>query len=224
MFTGIIEEVGKVLSVRKGATSCMLTIAASVVLEQTQVGDSIAVNGVCLTVTQLSSAHFCADVMPETLTRSSLGNLTTGSPVNLERALTPTTRMGGHIVSGHIDCTGTIKRIVQDDNALRYTIKAPASALKYIVEKGSIAIQGISLTVTNVGATNFEVSVIPHTQTQTTLLLCQVGDTVNLECDILGKYVERLLQFDGAQVTPSPNSEKLTTSNLSEEYLRSMGF
>lgn len=193
MFTGIVEEVGTVASVRSGAQSAVLTIRANTVLEDAHEGDSIAVNGVCLTVTSFTNNQFSADVMPETLRRSSLGALRTGSSVNLERALAANGRFGGHIVSGHIDGTGVIRSIRRDDNAVWYRIRASRQVTRYIVEKGSVALDGISLTVAEVSSDDFSVSVIPHTAAQTTLSQKRVGDVVNVECDVVGKYVEKFM-------------------------------
>lgn len=201
MFTGIVEEVGRVQSIRREPANAVLTIAASKVLEDVHLGDSIAVCGVCLTVTSFTSSAFTADVMHETLNRSSLGALKPGSPVNLERAMPANGRFGGHIVSGHIDGTGRITRIRPDGNAIWYTVSATPSLLRYIVEKGSIAIDGISLTVAAVTGRDFSVSIIPHTQGQTTLSARRVGDTVNLETDCIGKYVEKLLGSPDAGIT-----------------------
>lgn len=201
MFTGIVEEVGRVQSIRREPANAVLTIAASKVLEDVHLGDSIAVCGVCLTVTSFTSSAFTADVMHETLNRSSLGALKPGSPVNLERAMPANGRFGGHIVSGHIDGTGRITRIRPDGNAVWYTVSATPSLLRYIVEKGSIAIDGISLTVAQVTGRDFSVSIIPHTQGQTTLSARRVGDTVNLETDCIGKYVEKLLGNPDAGIT-----------------------
>lgn len=197
MFTGIVEEVGQVVSLRRQAHSCVLTVRAKTVLEDVHPGDSIATNGVCLTVTAFDGSTFQADVMHETLDRSSLGKLHPGSPVNLERAMQAGGRFGGHIVSGHIDGTGTITAVRADDNAVWYTISAAPQIIRLIVEKGSIAIDGISLTVATVGATTFSVSIIPHTRAQTNLASKGVGDVVNLENDIIGKYVERLMADSG---------------------------
>ena len=194
MFTGIIEEVGIIKSIRKGTASVLLTVEAAKVLEDVSLGDSIAVNGVCLTVTSFTANQFTADVMHETLNRSSLGTLKSGSKVNLERAMKADGRFGGHIVSGHIDGTGTISDIKRDDNAIWYTVRTPAPLLRYIIEKGSIAIDGISLTVADVGKDFFNVSIIPHTAASTTLSMKKTGDVVNLENDCIGKYVEKLLQ------------------------------
>lgn len=201
MFTGIVEEVGRVQSIRREPVNAVLTIAASKVLEDVHLGDSIAVCGVCLTVTSFTSSAFTADVMHETLNRSSLGALKPGSPVNLERAMPANGRFGGHIVSGHIDGTGRITRIRPDGNAVWYTVSATPSLLRYIVEKGSIAIDGISLTVAQVTGRDFSVSIIPHTQGQTTLSARRVGDTVNLEADCIGKYVEKLLGSPDTGIT-----------------------
>lgn len=187
MFTGIIEEVGSVIGVTSGARSAVLTIAARKVLDGTKIGDSIAVNGACLTVCALSDSSFMADAMPETMQRTSLGSLRANSPVNLERALCVSDRLGGHIVSGHIDGTGRIASIVQDDNAVRMMISADPSITKYIIEKGSVALDGISLTVSYVDDAKFEVSVIPHTLSNTNLSKKRVSDLMNIECDIIGK-------------------------------------
>lgn len=193
MFTGIIEEIGTIQSIRSGARSAALTIAASNILTGTKEGGSIAVNGVCLTVTALTEKCFAADVMPETLRRSSLGGLRPGSRVNLERAIPATGRFGGHIVSGHIDGIGNIVSIREEDNAIWYGIRTEPAVLRYIIKKGSIAVDGISLTVAGVSSRDFSVSVIPHTAAHTTLGNRRIGDTVNLENDCIGKYVERLL-------------------------------
>ena len=194
MFTGIVEEIGTIRSIRRGAHSSALTIGADVVLGDLKVGDSVAVNGVCLTATALLDGAFTADVMHETLDRSSLGALSPGSHVNLERAMAADSRFGGHIVSGHIDGTGTILSLRRDDNAVWYTVSASLSLLRYIVEKGSITIDGISLTVARVETDRFSISAIPHTVAVTILSEKQPGDTVNLETDIIGKYVEKLLR------------------------------
>ena len=192
MFTGIIEEIGTVRRIEHGAKGARLTIQAKTVLEDTRIGDSIATNGVCLTVVSMTGDSFSADVMAESLRRSSLGTLQGGSPVNLERAMAANGRFGGHIVSGHIDGTGTIASQKREDNAVWVKIKTPAPLLRYIVEKGSIAIDGVSLTVAAVTDTDFSVSIIPHTGAQTILLGKKPGDPVNLECDVIGTYVEKL--------------------------------
>ena len=192
VFTGIVEEVGTVTAVDRGRHSAVLTIRAERVLEDARVGDSIAVNGICLTVTGRTAGSFTADVMHETLDRSSLAGLKPGTEVNLERAMAAGGRFGGHIVSGHIDGTGTIASQKREDNAVWVKVKTPAPLLRYIVEKGSIAIDGVSLTVAAVTDTDFSVSIIPHTGAQTILLGKKPGDPVNLECDVIGKYVEKL--------------------------------
>lgn len=220
MFTGIVEEVGKVVSIQRGRLSAVLTVQASYVLEGTKEGDSIAVNGVCLTVTSLSRYSFSADVMHESLDRSSLGSLSPGSPVNLERAMAADGRFGGHIVSGHVDGTGTIRSIQRDDNAIWYTIEAPPSVLRYIVEKGSVAIDGISLTVAKVTEDSFSVSIIPHTSAHTALSSKRTGDVVNLENDIIGKYVEKLCAVPYF-IKPE---EKKPSSALTKEFLEKYGF
>lgn len=199
MFTGIIEEIGTVKTITRGAKSFSLEIEAKTVLEDTLLGDSIATNGVCLTVTHINGNTFTADVMPETVSRTSLSQLQKGSKVNLERALTLQKRLGGHIVSGHVDGTGRISRMYNDDNALWVWIDCADSIMRYIVEKGSITIQGISLTVAKVQTGSFAVSLIPHTQEATTLHNAKVGDIVNLENDVIAKYVERLMQSDTAE-------------------------
>ena len=215
MFTGIVEEVGTIDTISRGANSAVLTIRAEKVLAGTKVGDSIAVNGICLTVTRLMPHAFTADVMHETLNRSSLANALRGAHVNLERAMAADGRFGGHIVSGHVDGTGRIVEVKKDDNAIWYTIMAEASLMKYIVEKGSIAIDGISLTVAKRSDKDFSISMIPHTAKETILSQKKAGDVVNLENDIIGKYVEQLLQYDKKE-------EK--QSRLTKEFLLQAGF
>lgn len=193
MFTGIIEEMGSIAAIQKGSKSFRITLNCRKVLADAKMGDSIAVNGVCLTVSGLTGSSFSADVMAETVRRSALGDLKVGSRVNLERAMLAGGRFGGHIVSGHIDGTGRIREFKKEDNAVWVTIETEPKLLRYIVEKGSIAIDGISLTVADLSQDAFKVSVIPHTRAETTLLLKNAGDRVNLENDIIGKYVERLL-------------------------------
>lgn len=196
MFTGIIEETGVIRAVQRGAKSAVLTVEAKKVLEDVHIGDSIATNGVCLTVTSVRGDCFTADVMNESLRRSSLGDLKPGSRVNLERAMAANGRFGGHIVSGHIDGTGTVVSVRRDDIAVWYTVRTTPQLMRYIVEKGSIAIDGISLTVAAVESDRFSVSVIPHTAQETTLSEKRPGATVNLENDVIGKYVEKLMQKD----------------------------
>ena len=193
MFTGIVEETGVIRAMSMSGHSGEISIRADKVLEGTRIGDSIAVNGICLTVTSLKPDGFTADVMPETVSRSSLKSASAGDRVNLERAMAADGRFGGHIVSGHIDGTGRISSMTRDENAVIVRIEAGPGLLRYIVEKGSITIDGISLTVADVTARDFSVSVIPHTGEETTLLKRQEGGIVNLETDIIAKYVEKLL-------------------------------
>lgn len=214
MFTGIIEEVGTIKQIARGAHSATLTIRAQTVLEETKIGDSIAVNGICLTVTRLSPDSFSADVMHETLNRSALAQLSIGSAVNLERAMPANGRFGGHIVSGHVDGIGYIAQIRRDDTAIWYTIHAAPALLRYVVKKGSITIDGISLTVAALDRKGFSVSTIPHTVSQTNLQQRREGDAVNLETDIIGKYIERLLH-------PPQEEEKNT---ITREMLIKYGF
>ena len=206
---------GVLRSVRRGAHSAVLSIGAETVLSDLKIGDSVAVNGVCLTATAVDAGGFTADVMHETLNRSSLGALVPGSPVNLERAMAANGRFGGHMVAGHIDGTGTITARRQDDNAVWYTVSAAPSLLRYIVEKGSIAIDGISLTVASVEADRFSVSVIPHTAAVTVLGRKRPGDIVNLETDLIGKYVEKLLR---------PAEDTAPKGGISLEFLMENGF
>lgn len=195
MFTGLIEEIGEIKSIEKGVKSARITIKAEEVLFGTKIGDSINTNGVCLTVTEFDKNSFSVDVMAETIRSSNLGKLKSGSPVNLERALRVSDRLGGHIVSGHIDGIGTIVDFYKEDNAIWVSVETTVDILKYIVHKGSITIDGISLTVAYVDENILKVSIIPHTKNETTLLNKNIGDEVNLECDMLAKYVEKLLKY-----------------------------
>lgn len=210
MFTGIIEEVGKIKNIQ-GGTNYKLTIAASKILEDIHLGDSIAVNGICLTTISWDNGSFTVDVMRETLERTSLHKLRAGSFVNLERALAANGRFGGHIVSGHIDGTGEIINIRRDANAVWYKIKTSEKIMEFIIEKGSIAIDGISLTVAKVDRSAFYVSVIPHTLENTILLRKKTGDIVNLENDIVGKYIKSF-------------TDKNSNSTLCESFLKNNGF
>ena len=204
MFTGIVEEMGRIARVEHGAKGARLYVSARTVLEGTKPGDSIAVNGVCLTATDLTANSFAADVMAETLRRSNLGALSSGASVNLERAMPANGRFGGHIVSGHIDGTGAVIELRREDNAVWVKVRAAPSLTRYMVEKGSIAIDGVSLTIAAVSESDFSVSVIPHTGAETTLLTRRPGDAVNLECDVIGKYVEKLLATEPRQgITPA---------------------
>jgi riboflavin synthase, alpha subunit len=211
MFTGLIEEQGRVLTPPRNGK---LSLAASKVTEGLALGDSIAVNGVCLTVSAFSGQRFTADVMPETLHRSNLGELRTGSLVNLERALPATGRFGGHFVSGHIDGVGSLLSVRPEGNALIFSIRAAPELLRGIVEKGSVAIDGISLTVVEVTETLFSVSVIPHTAAVTILAGKRPGDRLNLETDMIGKYVLRALSLS----QPSNNT------SVNESLLRALAY
>ncbi len=214
MFTGIVEEIGRVKGIRKGEKSASIVIECRDVLEGTLLGDSISVNGVCLTVTGIFENGFEADVMPETMRGTNLRHLKTGDTVNLERALSPLRRFGGHIVSGHIDGTGVIRDIKNEDNAFWITIEAGMEILRYIIKKGSVAVDGVSLTVQHLDERSFKVAVIPHTRDYTTLPGRKIGYNVNLECDIVGKYIERLLDIGGREAK----------SDISLEYLLENGF
>ncbi len=219
MFTGIVEETGMIRSLSLSGMSGQIEITARKVLDGTQIGDSIAVNGICLTVVSKTQDSFRADVMAETVRRSSLSSLGEGDAVNLERAMAADGRFGGHIVSGHIDGTGTITSLVREENAVWVTIRASEDLLRYIVAKGSIAIDGISLTVAAVDNESFKVSVIPHTGEETTLLRRKAGDLVNLETDIVGKYVGKLLGL----LKPEESTVS-SGSGLTLEYLTEHGF
>ena len=216
MFTGLVEELGKVRSIARGAKSVRLTVQARVVLGDVKLGDSIAVNGTCLTVVEFGDTWFTADVMPETVDRTALASLKTGDTVNLERTLRVGDRLGGHIVTGHIDGVGIIRSKEQNDNAVVVRIEAPPAVMKYVVHKGSIAIDGISLTVVAAGPDWFTVSLIPHTASVTTLSIKGTGATVNLEADVIGKYVEKLLGM-----SPAAQGK---TGGLSASFLAEHGF
>ena len=218
MFTGIIEEIGSVKAIARGINSAVMTLSAKRVLEDVCLGDSIAVNGVCLTVTSFSKDQFTVDVMHETMIRSSLSSLKAGSKVNLERAMQANGRFGGHIVSGHIDGTGKILSVKKDDNAVWYQIGADKKILKYIIEKGSITIDGISLTVAKLSDRDFSVSIIPHTLANTILAYKGQGDIVNLENDCIGKYVERLMGFSNTGGSQEDKHE------ITREFLLKNGF
>ena len=216
MFTGIVEEIGTITHIKNGVKSSKLIINCNKVLETTEIGDSICTNGVCLTVTNINKGTFEADVMAETIRKSDLNTLKIGSKVNLERALSLSTRLGGHLVSGHIDGTGYIKDLKKEDTAIWITIKTSVDILRYIVYKGSITIDGISLTIAYVDDDVFKVSIIPHTLKQTILSSKNIGDSVNLECDIIGKYVEKLLGIS------KPNKQQ--ANNINETFLKENGF
>lgn len=209
MFTGLVEETGSLISISQSGSSLVLNISCSFAKELTS-GESVAVNGTCLTVTKKTDASFCADVTPETFRRTSLGELTAGSPVNLERALKADGRFGGHIVSGHIDGTGRLIKNVREENAVNVFFAVNKKLGRYIIEKGSICIDGISLTVASVSQDAdeiiFSVAVIPHTWENTTLCKKSEGSTVNIECDVVGKYIEHFLNFEE---TENKNDEAL---------------
>ncbi len=217
MFTGIIEEMGSVKKIIYGSSSIKLSIECSTVIEGTVKGDSIAVNGICLTVTELGKNWFMADVMPETMRKTGLEKLKPGGKVNLERALRLADRLGGHIVSGHIDGTGTITGLKKEDNAVLITITAPEQIMKYIVPKGSVALDGTSLTIAELTTDTFTVSLIPLTRGFTILGFKSIGDRVNIECDIIGKYVEKMIR---GKTIEAETAEK----DLSTEFLREHGF
>ncbi len=214
MFTGLIEEKGTIESLTKKGNSAQIKIKADEVLKTAKIGDSISTNGVCLTVTEKTSKTFTVDVMPETMNRSNLRNLKYGSTVNLERALKVGDTLDGHMVSGHVDGVGIVSDYRKDDNAVWMSIKAGKNVLKYVVEKGSIAIDGTSLTVAYVDDRSFKVSIIPHTGESTTLLDKKVGDEVNLECDMVGKYIEKLISF----------KEENKDQGINTEFLKNNGF
>lgn len=225
MFTGIIEEIGTVRSIRGGGSGVVLDIEASKVLEGTATGDSIAVNGVCLTVTP-GSGHFTADAMPETLRRTSLGGLRPGSKVNLERAMACGGRFGGHLVSGHVDACGRVADLVRDGIALVMRVSVPSDVLHYVARKGSVTLDGVSLTVASVSDSDssFTVSLIPHTMASTTLHLLKPGSQVNVEVDMLARYVERLLASGDAASASAQVDSGSAGGGLTEEFLRKYGF
>lgn len=218
MFTGLIEEIGKIKGIKKGASSIALSVEASQIMDDVKIGDSIATNGVCLTVVSFDKSGFTADVMPETMNRTAFAELKSGSSVNLERAMRLGDRMGGHMVSGHIDGVGQVVENRLDDNAIWISIAAPAEVLKYVIQKGSIAIDGISLTVAYVDDNMFKVSIIPLTQDETTLTSKKVGSVVNLECDLTAKYIEKFL------FNKEVDQEKNNKSNISMNFLKENGF
>ena len=215
MFTGIIEELGKISSLEKHASGAKIKIAAQIVTNGTNEGDSIAVNGVCLTAMNIKSNEFSADVSQETLDRSTLGNLKTGALVNLERAVTPLTRLGGHIVQGHVDATGKFVAAKQSGDFWTVRISFPKDIGQYLVYKGSVSVEGISLTIANLGADYFEIAVIPKTWELTNFSTLKTGEAVNLEADVIAKYVERIMLYGN-------NSEKET--GVTMEKLQKMGF
>lgn len=213
MFTGIIEEIGSVKHIQPGAQSMSMTIQASHVLSDVHVGDSIAVNGVCLTVTNFTKDQFAVDVMPETVTSTSLRHLVAGSAVNLERALAANGRLGGHFVTGHVDGVATIREKRQVDNALYMRLAIPKEYNHYLLHKGSIALDGTSLTIFDVSDTDITISLIPHSQEMTVIAKKQIGETVNFECDMLAKYVENMLRKRSG-----------SAQTMSKDFLEQHGF
>lgn len=216
MFTGIIEEIGTILSSNLTRGSGELKIAAKLILDDAKLGDSIAVNGVCLTITHIAGPEITFDVSAETLRRSNLGNVKRGERVNLERALAADGRFGGHLVSGHIDGTGTLTDKQDEGNAVIFTFNAPGNIMHYMIEKGSVAIDGISLTISSLSQTGFAIAVIPHSLKQTTLGQSRIGTTVNLENDLIAKYIEKLVRPQNNTANPQ--------STLSLEMLQKHGF
>jgi riboflavin synthase len=216
MFTGIVEEMGAVKTVERTLAGARLRVLASTVMDDLGIGDSVSVNGACLTVVSREEREFAVDVSTETLSVTSLGGLAPGAPVNLERAMKIHQRIGGHLVSGHVDAIGAIRSRRQDGNTLVITIEAPKEILRYCVPKGSITVDGISLTINELTDRSFGVAIIPHTAKVTTLGLKQPGDAVNLEVDLIGKYVERLLQERG-QLPPK------AAPVIDKEYLQKRG-
>jgi riboflavin synthase len=214
MFTGIVEEIGTIRSITRQGKAMVLAIGARRIVQDIKLGDSVAVNGVCLTVVSFDSAGFQADVMPETFRATTLGTMAPGAKVNLERAMAANGRFGGHLVQGHVDSTGTVVSRKPEDNAVVFRIQpADSAALRYIVAKGSITIEGISLTIVDVSENDFAVSIIPHTLAETVLQDRKAGDLVNVETDILGRYVERFLS---ARFGDEPRAERLTKHFLAE--------
>lgn len=225
MFTGLVEEVGTMKSINRQGEAMLLGISATVITEGMKLGDSISVNGVCLTATSFDTTSFTVDVMPQTYRNTNLKDLKPGSRVNLERAMAAGGRFGGHIVQGHADGTGTIRSITRDQNAVVYEIKPSKSSLfKYIIPKGSITVDGISLTVVEAAGGSFTISIIPHTLAQTVLAFKKAGDTVNLECDILGKYVEHMLRFGQVSESEAEQDGEKKTEGIDLSFLAANGF
>ncbi|MNC44849.1 Riboflavin synthase [compost metagenome] len=220
MFTGLIEEVGVLRGVSSGGEMMVLNIGASLIMGDLKIGDSVSVNGVCLTATSIGEHSFTVDVMPQTYRNSNLKELRSGSKMNLERAMAAGGRFGGHIVQGHVDGTGEIRSVKRDQNAVVFEITPDKNSLfKYIIPKGSITIDGISLTVVNTTSSAFTVSIIPHTLGETVLAHKRPGDSINIECDVLGKYVDHLLHYRGAG-----SEEEDSSSRISHDFLAANGF
>ncbi|AIQ19429.1 MULTISPECIES: riboflavin synthase [Paenibacillus] len=221
MFTGLIEEIGVLRSVSSGGEMMVLNIGASLIMDDLKIGDSVSVNGVCLTATSLGDHYFTVDVMPQTYRNSNLKELRTGGKMNLERAMAAGGRFGGHIVQGHVDGTGEIRSVKRDQNAVVFEIAPDRKSLfKYIIPKGSITIDGISLTVVNTTAAAFTVSIIPHTLGETVLTHKRSGDSINIECDVLGKYVDHLLHYSAG----AGHEEDENSSRISRDFLAANGF
>ncbi len=221
MFTGIIQAVGKIAAIEKKQSDCQLTIqVASLDMSLVNLGDSIAVNGVCLTAVEFDKKSFTADVSNETLSLTTLGSLSVGAAVNLEKALSLSTPLGGHLVSGHVDGVGKIVKRWTDGRSERFVIEAPAGLAKYIAQKGSVCIDGISLTVNAVDGANLELNIVPHTLEQTTMGQYRSGQPVNLEVDLLARYLERLMLGDAAAVS----SKDTLNEGLTENFLKENGF
>jgi len=214
MFTGLVEELGKVRAISRGAHSIRLTVGAEKVLTDVKIGDSIAVDGACLTVVEYDSRNFTVDIMPETYDRTTLSSRKPGETVNLERTLRVGDRLGGHIVSGHVDATGTIVSVTPRDNANILRIRIPASLGAFVIPQGSVAVDGVSLTIVDCGEDWFEVSLIPHTWDVTVLSRKQAGGRVNVETDVLGKYVHRLLHYGGQTDKTKPAANPIDTGFL----------
>ena len=212
MFTGIIEELGRISGWEKHAGGAKMKVSAQIATKDSNEGDSIAVNGVCLTAIEITSNSFAADVSGETLNRSTLGNLKIGSKVNLERAVTPSTRLGGHIVQGHVDATGKFLAAKQDGDFWTVRIGFPKEISPYLVYKGSVSVEGISLTIANLAQDSFEIAVIPKTWELTNLSALKNGDEVNLEADVIAKYVERIMLYGKTQ----EKSEEITVDKLNK--------
>lgn len=229
MFTGIIEEVGSLISIEKGGEAFQLIVKANKVLSDIKLGDSISTNGVCLTVVDYSRDRFRADVMPETLRKSNLGDLKVGDPVNLERAMAIGDRFGGHMVSGHIDGMGKVSKYRKEKNATWIRVECDQSLLRYMIAKGSIAIDGTSLTLAKVDSKGFEVSIIPLTGEDTTLLTKPLGAKVNLECDMVGKYIEKFMNptTEKSAIAEKDDSGKpvgTKSEGLTIERLKQLGY
>jgi riboflavin synthase len=220
MFTGIIQAVGQIQAIEsQGGDVRMRINTGKLALDDVQLGDSIATNGVCLTVIELPGDGYVADVSGETLAKTTLDRLKVGTPVNLEKALTPTTRLGGHLVSGHVDGVGEVVSRGEAGRSIKFVIRAPDALARYIANKGSICVEGISLTVNEVRGAEFDLNIVPHTLQETTMQYLQAGNPVNLEVDIIARYLERLLMGDRAA-----DAEATLAGGISEQLLRESGF